>query len=30
MQAGTLPIEGDKEKRRGRLSKFGQTTPSAS
>jgi hypothetical protein len=30
MQSGTFPIEGDKGKRRGRLSKFGQTTPSAS
>ena len=30
IQVGILPIEGDKGKRRGRLSKFGQTTPSAS
>jgi hypothetical protein len=30
MQAGTLPIEGDKGKRRGRLSKFVRTTPAAS
>ena len=30
MQAGTLQIEGEKGKRRSRLSKFGQTTPSAS
>jgi len=30
LQDWTLPIEGDKGKRRGRLSKFRQTTPSDS
>ena len=30
MQAWTLQIEGDKGKRRGRLSKFERTTPAAS